>query len=212
MTKSIYVSLLILFITALNFAQGFKVKATGEQTFNFKAGETNQASFHSSTTLEDVDGLTKEIGGAITFDVNDFRTVQGKVSFPTVSLNTGIPKMVKDLQSNSWLDAEKYPEISFKIKKAINIVKNSDSKIEADVIGEFFLHGVTREDTAHAVLTYLDESPVTQQRMPGDLLGVQAAFTIKLSDYNIKHLLLGKRVAEKIDITVNLVGSNKVSL
>jgi polyisoprenoid-binding protein YceI len=204
--------LLIALLSALVYGQGFNVKATGEETFNFKPGDINQASFYSTTTLEDVQGLTKEISGTITFNVNDFGTVHGEISFPVVSLNTGIEKMVKDLRSSSWLDAEKYPVISFKVKKAVNIKKISDSKIEADVIGEFFLHGVTKEDTAKASITYLDESPVTQQRMPGDLLGVQAKFSINLSDYNIKHMLLGKRVAEKIDITVNLVGSNKVSL
>lgn len=198
--------------TAFSFGQGFNVKATGEQTFNFKPESTNQASFFSSTALEDVQGLTKEISGTISFDVNDFSTVKGEVSFPVLSLNTGIKKMVKDLRSDSWLDAEKYPVISFKVKKAVNIKKISGSKIEADVIGDFFLHGVTKEDTARATITYLDESPVTQQRMPGDLLGVQAEFYIKLSDYNIRHMLLGKRVAERIDIKVNLVGSNKVSL
>ncbi len=203
---------IILLITASVPAQGFNVQSKGEQTFNFKPGDTNQASFYSTTTLEDVQGLTKEIGGSVTFDVNDFSTVHGNISFPVLSLNTGIDKMVKDLRSDSWLNAEKYPEISFKVKKAININQISDGKIEADVIGDFFLHGVTREDTAKATITYLEESPVTQQRMPGDLLGVQAKFNIKLSDYNIKHLLLGKRVAEKIEITVNLVGSNKVSL
>lgn len=205
------VSIIVLF-PALILCQGFNVKATGEQTFNFKPEETNQASFYSTTALEDVQGLTKELSGSITFDVNDFNTVHGEISFPVLSLNTGIKKMVKDLRSDSWLDAEKYPEISFKVKKAVNIRKESDSKIEADVIGDFFLHGVTKEDTAHATITYLDESPVTQQRMPGDLLGVQAEFFINLSDYNIRHMLLGKRVAERIDIKVNLVGSNKASL
>ena len=203
---------LIILFTVLIPAQGFNVQAKGEQTFNFKPGGTNQASFYSTTTLEDVQGLTKEIGGSITFDVSDFSTVRGEISFPVLSLNTGIDKMVKDLRSDSWLDAEKYPEISYKIKKAVNIKQVSDGKIEADVIGDFFLHGVAKEDTARATITYLEESPVTQQRMPGDLLGVQAKFAIKLSDYNIRHLLLGKRVAEKIEITVNLVGSNKVSL
>jgi polyisoprenoid-binding protein YceI len=203
---------LILIISSLHFAQGFSVKAAGQQTFNFKTGDANQASFYSTTSLEDVQGLTKEISGTITFNVNDFSTVTGGISFPVLSLNTGIEKMVKDLRSDSWLNAEKYPEISFKIKKAVNIKKISESKIEADVIGDFFLHGVTKEDTAKATVTYLDESPVTLQRMPGDLIGVQAEFFINLSDYNIKHLLLGKRVAERIDIKVNLVGSNKVSL
>ncbi len=204
--------ILIVLFTVLSRAQGFQVKAAGEQTFNFISGDANQASFYSTTTLEDVQGLTKEISGSITFNVSDFSTVHGEISFPVLSLNTGIEKMVRDLRSDSWLDAEKYPEISFKIKKAVNIKKISDSKIEADVIGDFFLHGVTKEDTAKATLTYLDESPVTQQRMPGDLLGVQAEFFINLSDYNIRHMLLGKRVAERIDIKVNLVGSNKVSL
>ena len=202
----------IILFSAVVFGQGFNVKATGEQTFNFKPEGANQASFYSTTTLEDVQGLTKEINGTITFSVDDFSTVHGEITFPVVSLNTGIRKMVKDLQSDSWLDAQKYPEISFKVKKAVNIKKTSDSKIEADVIGDFFLHGIIKEDTAKATITYLDESPVTQQRMPGDLLGVQAKFSIKLSDYNIRHMLLGKRVAEKIEITVNLVGSNKVSL
>jgi polyisoprenoid-binding protein YceI len=199
----------ILFFTVFSFPQGFNVKASGEQTFNFKPGETNQASFYSTTTLEDVQGLTKELSGTVTFNVKDFSTIHGEVSFPVLSLNTGIEKMVKDLRSDAWLNAEKYPVISFKLKKAVNIKQVSDSKIEADVIGDFSLHGVTKEDTAHATVTYLDESPITQQRMPGDLLGVQAKFNINLSDYNIKHLLLGKRVAEKIDMTVNLVGSNK---
>jgi polyisoprenoid-binding protein YceI len=202
-------SLIVLFST-INFAQGFNVKAKGEQTFTFKPnGAVNQASFYSSTTLEDVQGLTKKISGKITFSVNDFSTVHGDISFPVTSLNTGIRKMVEDLRSDSWLNAEKYPQISFKVKKAVNIKQISDSKIEADVIGDFSLHGVTKEDTAKTTITYLDESPITQQRMPGDLLGVQAKFFIYLSDYNIKHMLLGKRVAEKIDITVNLVGSNK---
>jgi len=201
---------IILFIAGFNYAQGFKVKADGEQTFNFKPeGAMNQASFFSSTELEDVQGLTKEISGKITFNTEDFSIVQGEISFPVTSLNTGIEKMVRDLRSGSWLNAEKYPVISFKIKKAVNIKQIADNKIEADVIGDFNLHGVTKEDTAKTTITYLDESPVTEQRMPGDLLGVQAKFSIKLSDYNIKHMLLGKRVAEKIDITVNLVGSNK---
>ncbi len=208
---SIFFFLIVLFSSA-HFGQGFNVKAAGEQTFNFKPEGTNQASFFSSTSLEDVQGLTNEISGTISFDVSDFSTVKGEVSFPVLSLNTGIEKMVKDLRSDSWLDAEKYPVISFKVKKAVNIKKISESKIEADVVGDFFLHGVTKEDTARATITYLDESPITQQRMPGDLLGVQAELFIKLSDYNIRHMLLGKRVAERIDIKVNLVGSNKVPL
>jgi hypothetical protein len=45
--------------------------------------------------------------------------------------------------------------------------------------------------------------------LPGDLLGVKAKFNIKLSDFGVQNMALGKRVADDIEITVNIVGSNK---
>ena len=50
---------------------------------------------------------------------------------------------------------------------------------------------------------------MTRTRMPGDLLGVISSFDIQLSDFNVEHLLLGKRVSNDIQIKVNLVGTNK---
>ena len=59
-------------------------------------------------------------------------------------------------------------------------------------------------------LTYLEESEFTKIRLPGDLLGVKAKFNIKLSDFGVQNMALGKRVSEEIEITVNIVGSNKI--
>ena len=84
----------------------------------------NQAAFHSTTPFEEINGLTTKINGKVTFDVKDFaNTLKGEFTIPVASLKTGIEKMEKDLRSSSWLDADKYPTITFKITKATNVQK-----------------------------------------------------------------------------------------
>jgi polyisoprenoid-binding protein YceI len=194
------------------FAQGFEVKATGNQTFSFKdKNGRNQATFHSTTPFEDIDGLTTSITGNVSLDVKNFAgTLKGEFTIPVASLKTGMEKMEKDLRSSSWLNADKYPVIVFKITKVANVRSLQPNKLSAEVTGDFTLHGVTKEVTTQDTVTYLDESEETRARMPGDLLGVIASFDIHLSDFNVEHLLLGKRVSNDITIRVNLVGSNKL--
>jgi len=47
-------------------------------------------------------------------------------------------------------------------------------------------------------------------KMPGDLLGARAEINIKLSDYGVQHMALGKKVADDIEIKLNIIGSNKM--
>jgi hypothetical protein len=57
-------------------------------------------------------------------------------------------------------------------------------------------------------MTYIVESEQTKQRAPGDLLGVQAKFNVNLSEFDIENMIIGQKVAEEIEISVNMVGSN----
>jgi polyisoprenoid-binding protein YceI len=209
--KSVLKSIPVLLLLAVAaFAQGFNVKAKGIQTFTFedKTGR-NQATFFSTTPLEDVNGLTSEISGKVTFNVDDFaNTLKGEVSIVTGSLKTGIEMRDHHLASDRWLDAETYPAITFKIKGVKNVKKLSHNKIEADIVGDFSLHGVTKEVIAPTTITYLDESEATKERASGDLLGVNGKFNIKLSEYNVSNKLLGQKVSDDIAITINIVGSN----
>jgi polyisoprenoid-binding protein YceI len=211
MIKLLNISFFIFTFVNIISAQGFDVKASGAQTFSFEDSTgRNQASFHSYTPFEEVNGLTTQIHGTVSFDVRNFsNTLQGEVTIPVASLKTGIAKMERDLRSSAWLNAEKYPSISFKIVKVDSVQKLAPNKLKASVLGNFTLHGVTKEISANATLTYLDENEETEKRMPGDLLGVVASFSIKLSDYNVEHMLLGKKVSNNIDIKINLVGTNK---
>jgi polyisoprenoid-binding protein YceI len=209
MKKTLKLLSVILFFTVSLFAQGFKVKASGEQSFNFEDQKgRNQATFFSKTPLEDITGITNDVKGSVAFNVSDLKTLKGKVSVSALSIKTGIDMRDGHLRSANWLNAESYPEISFEIIKLYDIKSVADNKITVKAAGNFTLHGVTKEVIAEATLTYLDEDEQTKMRTPGDLLGVQAKFKVKLSDYGINNKLIGQKVAEDIEINANIVGSN----
>ena len=209
MKKTLSIFAVIMIFTASILAQGFKVKATGDQTFAFedKAGR-NQTTFFSTTPLEDITGLSGGVQGSVTFSVNDLKTLKGKLTVPVASIKTGIDMRDEHLQGSSWLNAESYPEITFEITKVSDVKLVADNKITAKVIGNYTMHGISKEVTSDATLTYLDESEQTKMRAAGDLLGVQAKFNIKLSDYGVSNKLIGQKVAEDIEVSVNIVGSN----
>ncbi len=199
----------ILLLVAVSFtlAQGFKVKATGEQTFNFE-DKRNQLKFFSTTPLEDITGISNAVKGKVTLNVSDIKTMKGSLSIPVASLKTAIDLRDEHLQSENWLDAANYPDITFTIKSVGDAKVTADNKIEAKVTGDFTVHGVTKEVVADVSMTYLDASEQTAQFAPGDLLGVQAKFNILLSDYEVENMIVGQKVSEDIEITVTLRGSN----
>jgi len=202
-------SLIVLVAITFSFAQGFKVKTSGEQTFNFedKKGR-NQASFFSTTPLEDITGISNSVMGKVTFDVTDVKTLKGIISIPVASIDTGIELRNEHLKSDNWMDAESYPNLTFEIKSVSDVKTEADNKLTAKVVGNFTAHGVTKEVVAAATMSYLVESEQTKQRAPGDLLGVQASFNVNLSDYDIENMIIGQKVAEEIKIDINMVGSN----
>lgn len=207
MKKTLSIFAVIMIFTASILAQGFKVKATGDQTFTFEDNK-NQATFFSTTPVEDITGLSNNVKGSVTFSVNDVKTLKGKVTVSAASIKTGIEMRDGHLQSAGWLNAEFYPEITFEITKVSDVKSVADNKITAKVTGNYTMHGVTKEVTANATLTYLDESEQTKLRAAGDLLGVQAKFNVKLSDYGVNNKLVGQKVSEDIEVSVNIVGSN----
>ncbi len=207
--KSLVLSLLI--ITAA-FAGGFDINSKGEQTFSFKDKMgRNQATFFSTTPLEDISGMSTDVWGTVSFDIADVEnTLKGEILISTASLKSGIVLRDEHIRSADWLDAEQFPTISFKIKEINGIEKIEDNKLKVNVLGEFTVHGVTKEVESEVTLVYLEENEMTKIKMPGDLLGVRAKINFNLSDYGVQHMALGKKVSDKIEININIVGSNKM--
>ena len=206
--KTIVKTIILLFAAvSISFAQGFKVKASGEQTFNFE-DKRNQVKFFSTTPLEDITGISNAVKGKVTLNVSDIKNMKGSISIPVSSIKTAIDLRDEHLRSKNWMDADNYPEISFVIKSVGDVKVAADNKLEAKVTGDFTAHGITKEVVADVSITYLDASEQTKQYAPGDLLGVQAKFNIALSDFEVENMVVGQKVSENIEITATLRGSN----
>ncbi|RPI65070.1 MAG: YceI family protein [Ignavibacteriales bacterium] len=201
--------LFICVITNIN-AQSFNIPSKDIQVFDFKdTQERNQATFYSEARFENITGLTNDVLGKVSFDANDVKsTLKGEVSISTSSIKTGIEKRDEHLRSVSWLNSEKYPNMTFKIKEITQIDQIEDNLLKIILIGEFTLRGKTKLVYANSKMKYLVESETTKHIMPGDLISVVASFDIKLSDFGITNSMIPNRVSDKIQITANLVGSN----
>lgn len=207
--KKIFFAITILAFNIASFAQGFKVTSSGIKTFDFTdMGKRNQASFYSTTPLEDITGLTNDVSGKVNFDISNIKSIRGEFSVSIASIKTGIDLRDEHLRDENWLDAAKFPNIKFKINKVTDVKQLADNKLQVNFIGDFTLKGVEKSISGVATLTYLVESEQTNQRAPGDLLGVQAKFNVKLSDFGVKNQVVGQKVAEIVEVSVNMVGSS----
>ena len=195
-------------ITGIN-AQSFNIPSKGNQIFDFKdTQERNQATFYSEARYENITGITNDVWGKASFDIKDVKsTLNGEVSISTTSIKTGIEKRDEHLRSVSWLNSEKYPSITFKIKEITRVDQAEDNVLKIVLLGEFTLCGKTNLVYANATMKYLVESETTKQIMPGDLISVAAKFDINLSDFGITNSMIPNRVGDKIRITANLVGA-----
>jgi len=87
MKKTLSIFAVIMIFTASILAQGFKVKATGDQTITFEDNK-NQATFFSTTPVEDITGLSNDVKGSVTFSVNDVKTLKGKVRVSLMEMSS----------------------------------------------------------------------------------------------------------------------------
>ena len=209
MFKALSTIVLLFCVTTNINAQSFNTPSKGNQIFDFKdTQERNQATFYSEARYENITGITNDVWGKASFDIKDVKsTLNGEVSISTTSIKTGIEKRDEHLRSVSWLNSEKYPSITFKIKEITRVDQAEDNVLKIVLLGEFTLCGKTNLVYANATMKYLVESETTKQIMPGDLISVAARFDIKLSDFGITNSMIPNRVGDKIQITVNLVGA-----
>lgn len=89
---------------------------------------------------------------------------------------------LESLRGEQWLDAKKYPEITFKSTSVA--MTGADT---ADVTGDFTLHGVTKPVVLHAKL---NGGYPGMQYDPHARIGMSATAHIKRSDFGISSAIL----------------------
>lgn len=194
-------------LTACLFATAAALAAP--LTFDFKDPKgVNNAVFKLDAPLEAISGNTTGISGTVTFDPAAPEATRGKIAVATSSLHVGNPLQQEHMLGDKWLDAAKYPEISFEAKGLKNVKTNGDTTT-ADVTGTFSLKGVSKEITTPVKLTYLKDK--LAQRVPnqkGDLLVIRANFSIKRGDFGIMPGQMEDKVSNTIELTLSIAGAS----
>jgi polyisoprenoid-binding protein YceI len=179
------------------------------QTFDFNDPKgINNAGFKLDAPLEAINGSASGISGTVTFDPENPGVTKGKIIVATGSLMLANPMQKQHMLSDKWLDAAKYPEITFESKEFKNVQTTGDTTT-ADVTGTFTLKGVSKEIIAPVKLTYLKDK--LGQRVPnqnGDLLVIRASFTIKRGDFNIMPGQFEDKVSNTIELSLSIAGAS----
>jgi polyisoprenoid-binding protein YceI len=179
------------------------------QTFDFKDPKgVNNATFKLDAPLEAINGNATGISGTVTFDPADPAATKGKIVVAAKSLHVGNPMQQGHMISDKWLDAAKYPEITFEAKELKN-VKTTGDTTTADATGTFTLKGISKEITAPVKLTYLKDK--LGQRVPnlkGDLLVIRSTFTISRKDFGIMPGQMEEKVSDAIELTLSIAGAS----
>ena len=178
-------------------------------TFDFKDPKgVNNAGFKLDAPLEAINGNASGVSGMVTFDPANPGATKGRIAVATGSLMLPNPMQKQHMLSDKWLDAAKYPEISFETKEFKNVQTAGDTTT-ADVTGTFTLKGVAKELTVPVKLTYLKDK--LGDRLPnqkGDLLVIRANFTIKRGDFNINPGQYEDKVADTIELNLSIAGAS----
>ncbi len=100
-------------------------------------------------------GQFDRVEGTLEYDPEQPQRSSVRVRIPVASLHTHVPALDKELLGAGFLDAAKYPTITFASRKVTFAGKN-----RFEVEGELQVHGVTRPVTLHVTLNKSGSYPM----------------------------------------------------
>jgi polyisoprenoid-binding protein YceI len=144
--------------------------------------------------INTVHGKFKEFEGTIGVENNAVQEAQGTIQ--AKSIDTGIDRRDNHLRSPDFFGAAQYATITFKSKRA----EKKDG--ETVLIGDFTMHGVTKELALPVTLKGPIKDPWGNSR-----IGLQAKAKLNRRDYGLKYNQAletgGLVVADEVEIEIN---------
>jgi len=122
-----------------------------------------------------VPGKFTDFSGQIQFDEANPEQSSVEVTINAASINTSNDQRDEHLRSPDFFDVQKFPKITFKSKSVKKTGANT-----ANVIGDFTMHGVTKEVLLNVEL--LGKGPGMQGTI---VSGWDGATTLKRSDFGL---------------------------
>ena len=117
-----------------------------------------------------------QVDGTLVYDEAAPTKATVEVTLPLSGLDTFVPKLDEHLKSADFLDAAKYPTVTFKSTKVAEAGKG-----KFKITGDLTVHGVTKPVTLDATLNKVGPHPM----MKVQSIGFDATATIKRSDFGV---------------------------
>ncbi|HVI57067.1 MAG TPA: YceI family protein [Luteibacter sp.] len=117
-----------------------------------------------------------QVDGTLVYDEAAPTKATVEVTLPLSGLDTFVPKLDEHLKSADFLDAAKYPTVTFKSTKV-----TSAGKDKLKVTGDLTVHGVTKPVTLDVTVNKVGPHPM----MKVQTAGFDATATIKRSDFGV---------------------------
>ena len=138
-------------------------------------------------------GQFPDASGTLKLDSANPAASQLDISVPTAGVWTASAKLTDELKSADWLDAAKYPAMTFHSTKI-----TLTSPTTADVSGDLTLHGVTKPVTLKASFNRGAVFPMNQKYM----IGFEVTGSLKRSDFGVsKYVQFG--LADEVKLIIS---------
>ncbi|MEK9772354.1 MAG: YceI family protein [Opitutae bacterium] len=177
------------------------------KSFDFKDPKgVNTVIFQLDALLESINGSAGGISGKVLFDPDAPENTTGSIILDASSLRVDNPVLQEHMHGKEWLDVAKFPQIEFSLAQLEKISRDNRS-IRAEAAGKMTIRNVTMKMTVPIELTYLPDLLEKRNKVPGDLLVVRSRFKVKRDDFGIKPGEYLDKVANEIEISINLAGA-----
>ena len=180
----------------------------GSATFDFTdpSGVSN-LSFDMTAPVESISGSADGISGSIDFDPAKPEATNGTISVATSSLMVPKGKMRDHIMGSMWMDAKKYPEMTFKLSGVSGLKAAGDGVFKGQANGTMTVKGVAKELNTEVTIKHLvGKLGAKLPGKKGDLLVVSGTLIVNRDAFNINAGQKLDKVANDIHIGLNFIG------
>lgn len=122
-------------------------------------------------------GGFSDVSGTLELQPKNPASAKLSVKIPVASVATTSAKLTDELKGDQWLDAAKFPDMTFVSTKVAPAGKD-----HAKVTGDLTLHGVTKPVTLDVTLVGAGVNPLSKKYT----VGFEATGTLKRSEFGVK--------------------------
>ncbi len=138
------------------------------------------------------EGRFSGVSGSLTLDPKDAAGSSVEIAVPVASVSTTSAKLDEELKAADWLDAAKFPTMSFK-----STAVTPAGEGEADVAGDLTLHGVTKPLTLHVKFVGAGVNPLDHKFTAGFAI----SGSLKRSDFGVAKYV--PMIGDEVEMEIN---------